>query len=205
MREQGTVEASERVKLEVIDRGKNWVHTTVVDDETGKPVPCRVHSRSSEDIPYAPHGHHAHVNSNTGTWHIEVGGDVRMGQITYAYIDGKCQSWLPHGEVVVDVARGYEYEPLRQKIEIKPGQRDLQLRIKRWCNMNDEGWYSGDSHLHFLSAQGSLTEAQGEDLNVVNLLQSQWGVLFTNIEEFTGGEIATNDGNNIVYVSQENR
>lgn len=205
MREQGTVEASERVKLEVIDRGKNWVHTTVVDDETGKPVPCRVHFRSPEDIPYAPHGHHAHVNSNTGTWHIDVGGDVRMGQITYAYIDGKCQSWLPHGEVVVDVARGYEYEPLRQKIEIKPGQRDLQLRIKRWCNMNDEGWYSGDSHLHFLSAQGSLTEAQGEDLNVVNLLQSQWGVLFTNIEEFTGGEIATNDGNNIVYVSQENR
>ena len=79
MREQGTVEASERVKLEVIDRGKNWVHTTVVDDETGKPVPCRVHLRSPEDIPYAPHGHNAHVNSNTGTWHIDVGSDVRMG------------------------------------------------------------------------------------------------------------------------------
>ena len=205
MREQGTVEASERVKLEVIDRGKNWVHTTVVDDETGKPVPCRVHFRSPEGIPYAPHGHHAHVNSNIGTWHIDVGGDVRMGQITYAYIDGKCQGWLPRGEVVVDVARGYEYEPLRQKIQIKSGQRELQLRIKRWCNMNDEGWYSGDSHVHFLSAQGSLTEAQGEDLNVVNLLQSQWGGLFTNTEEFTGGEITTNDGNNIVYVSQENR
>ncbi|MBN64312.1 MAG: hypothetical protein CME20_23365 [Gemmatimonadetes bacterium] len=205
MREKGQVEASERVRLEVVDRGKNWVHTKVVDDETGKPVPCRVHFRSPEGIPYAPHGHHAHVNSNMGTWHIDVGGDVRMGQITYAYIDGKCQGWLPRGEVVVDVARGYEYEPLRQKIEIKPGQRELELRIKRWRDMNDEGWYSGDSHVHFLSAQGSLTEAQGEDLNVVNLLQSQWGGLFTNTEEFTGGEMATPDGNNIVYVSQENR
>ena len=53
--------------------------------------------------------------------------------------------------------------------------------------MNDEGWFSGDSHVHFLSAQGSLLEQQGEDLNVVNLLQSQWGSLFTNTEDFTGG------------------
>ncbi|MEE3259626.1 MAG: CehA/McbA family metallohydrolase [Candidatus Latescibacterota bacterium] len=205
LRDKGQVEASERVRLEVVDRGRNWVQTKVVDDETGKPVPCRVHFRSPEGVPYAPHGHHAHVNSNMGTWHIDVGGDVRLGQITYAYIDGTCQGWLPRGEVVVDVARGYEYEPLRAKVEVKPGQRELELRLKRWCHMNEEGWYSGDSHVHFLSAQGSLTEAQGEDLNVVNLLQSQWGGLFTNTEEFTGGEMATADGKNIVYVSQENR
>ena len=130
---------------------------------------------------------------------------MRLGQITYAYIDGTCQGWLPRGEVIVDVARGYEYEPLRTKVEIEPGQRTLELRLKRWRQMNEEGWYSGDSHVHFLSAQGSLTEAQGEDLNVVNLLQSQWGGLFTNTEEFTGGEMATANGDHIVYVSQENR
>ena len=205
LRAEGEVEASPRVRLEVVDRGRNWVHTKVIDDETGKPVPCRVHFRSPEGIAYAPHGHHAHVNSNLGTWHLDVGGDVRMGQITYAYIDGTCQGWLPRGEVIVDVARGYEYEPLRTRVEVGPGQRELELRLKRWCNMNQDGWYSGDSHVHFLSAQGSLTESQGEDLNVVNLLQSQWGGLFTNTEEFTGGEMATSDGKNIVYVSQENR
>ena len=202
---RGKVEASERLKLEVVDRGRNWVRTTVIDDESGQPVPCRVHFRGPEGIPYAPHGHHAHVNSNMGSWHIDVGGDVRLGQITYAYIDGTCQGWLPRGQVLVDVARGYEYEPLRTQVEIKPGQQHLELRLKRWCDMNKEGWYSGDSHVHFLSAQGSLTEARGEDLNVVNLLQSQWGGLFTNTEEFTGGEMASRDGKNIVYVSQENR
>ncbi len=205
MRAKGKVEASERLHLQVIDRGRNWVHTTVLDDTTGQPIPCRIHFRSPEGIPYAPHGHHAHVNTNLGTWHIDVGGDVRMGQITYAYIDGTCQGWLPCGEVVVDVARGFEYEPLRTRIEVKPGQSNLELRLKRWCQMNQEGWYSGDSHVHFLSAQGSLTEAQGEDLNVVNLLQSQWGGLFTNTEEFTGGEMASKDGDYVVYVSQENR
>ena len=53
--------------------------------------------------------------------------------------------------------------------------------------MNAERWFSGDTHVHFLSTQGSHLEAQGEDLNVVNLLLSQWGSLFTNTEEFTGG------------------
>lgn len=71
--------------------------------------------------------------------------------------------------------------------------------------MNERGWYSGDSHVHFLSAQGALTEQQGEDLNVVNLLQSQWGSLFTSTEEFTGSPVATPDGRHITWVSQENR
>ena len=205
LEEKGRLDPTPRLSVRVVEGGRNWVHTRVVDDETGEPVPCRVHFRSPEGIPYAPHGHHAHVNSDMGTWHIDVGGDVRLEQITYAYIDGTCQGWLPRGEVLVDVARGYEYEPLRTKVQVKPGQRALELRLKRWCHMNRDGWFSGDSHVHFLSTQGSHTEAQGEDLNVVNLLPSQWGSLFTNTEEFTGRESVSPDGSSIVYVGSENR
>ena len=98
-------------------------------------------SRSPDGVPYQPHGHHNQVNSNLDTWHIDVGGDMRLGQISYAYIDGTAQGWLPRGEVIVDVARGYEYEPLRAKVDIAPGQQDLELRLKRWINMNERGWY----------------------------------------------------------------
>ncbi|HZP83694.1 MAG TPA: CehA/McbA family metallohydrolase [Chthonomonadaceae bacterium] len=203
--EEKRVVETDRVRFEVVDTGRNWVHTTVLDDDTGKPVPCRVHFRTPDGIPYAPHGHHPHVHSNLGTWHIDVGGDVRMGQISYAYIDGKCQGWLPRGEVIVDVARGYEYEPLRAKVEIKPGQRELTLRLKRNHNLNAERYFSGDTHVHFLSTQGALTEAAAEDLDVVNLLLSQWGHLFTNTEEFTGRPAPSADGETIVYATQENR
>ncbi|MBI4640385.1 MAG: CehA/McbA family metallohydrolase, partial [Candidatus Tectomicrobia bacterium] len=168
-------------------------------------IPCRIHFRSPHGIPYAPHGHHGHVNSNLGTWHIDIGGDLRLGQISYAYIDGTCQGWLPRGEVIVDVARGYEYEPIRTKVQIAPGQRELTLRMKRWVNMNAERYFSGDTHVHFLSTQGAHLEAQGEDLNVVNLLLSQWGHLFTNTEEFIGRPTVSNDGRSIVYATQENR
>ena len=71
--------------------------------------------------------------------------------------------------------------------------------------MNRRGWYSGDSHVHFLSAQGALHEAQAEDLNVVNLLQCQWGSLFTGTEEFTGEPHVSRRGDSVVYVCQENR
>lgn len=201
---RGAVETG-RVRLEVADSGRNWVHTTVLDEATGRPVPCRVHFRSARGIPYAPHGHHAHVNSNHGTWHVDVGGDVRLGQISYAYIDGKCQGWLPRGEVIVDVARGYEYEPLRARVRIEPGQRELTLKLRRWTDQKAERYFSGDTHVHFLSTVGSQVEARGEDLNVVNLLQSQWGHLFTNTEEFTGRPLVSPDGETIVYATQENR
>ncbi|MGH2344961.1 MAG: CehA/McbA family metallohydrolase, partial [Chloroflexota bacterium] len=108
-------------------------------------------------------------------------------------------------EVLVDVARGFEYEPLRTRLTIAPGQQELVLRLKRWRDMNAQRWFSGDTHVHFLSTQGSHTEAQGEDLNVVNLLLSQWGHLFTNSEEFTGRANVSANGRTIVYASQENR
>ena len=202
--EAGKVE-SDALRLEVIDPGKNWVHVTVVDADSGEKIPCRVAFHSPEGVPFAPHGHHAPVYSNQPTWNVDIGGDVSLGQIAYAYIDGTCQGWLPRGRVLVDVARGYEYDPIRTWVDIETGQQELKLELKRWIDMNSHGYFSGDTHVHFLSAQGSLTEAQAEDLNVVNLLQSQWGHLFTNTEEFTGGPQISQDKETIVYVSQENR
>ena len=73
-----------RVSLELVESGRNWVHVRVVDDADGRPVPCRVHFRSAEGIPYQPHGHHNHVTQNLGSWHYDVGGDVRLGQRSYA-------------------------------------------------------------------------------------------------------------------------
>src|ERR1700722_8744788 len=194
-----------RVPLELAESGRNWVHVRVVDDATGRAVPCRVHFRSAAGVPYQPHGHHNHVTQNLDSWHYDVGGDVRLGQRSYAYIDGTCQGWLPRGEFVADVARGFEYEPLRQTVRIEPGQRDLTLRISRVADMAAEGWWSGDSHVHFLSTAGAQLEQRGEDLRVVNLLQTQWGALFTNTQDFSGRPSLVDGGGYVTYVGQENR
>lgn len=205
VQQRGVVEAGPRLRLELVDYGRNWVRTTVLDDETGKPIPCRIHFRSRDGVPYQPHGHHNYLNSNQGTWHLDIGGDLRLGQITYAYIDGRCEGWLPRGEVLVDIARGFEYEPIRQLVTIAPGQQELVFRLKRLRDMSRERYFSGDTHVHFLSTQGAHFEAAGEGLNVVNLLLSQWGNLFTNTEEFTGEPSTATGGQTIVYANQENR
>lgn len=201
---QGHVDTP-RVRVELLDPGRNWVQTSVVDAGTGQPLPCRIHFESPAGVPYQPHGHHNQVNSGLSTWNIDVGGDLRLGQTSYAYIDGACQGWLPRGDVVVEVARGFEYEPLRTTVAIAPGQQRLELRLERRSDVAAEGWYSGDTHVHFLSTQGAHVEAAAEGLNVVNLLQSQWGHLFSSVEEFTGRASPSADGQTVVYASQENR
>lgn len=193
------------LQLTVVEPGRNWVNVQVVDEATGEQLPCRVAFLSEDGIPFAPHGHHAPIYSNLENWNIDIGGDVKLGQVNYAYIDGKCQGWLPRGKVMVDIARGFEYEPVRKYVEIVPGQTELKLTMRRWVDPGKEGIYSGDTHVHFLSSQGALTEAAAEGLNIVNLLQSQWGHIFTNTEEFSGRRLETPDGKTIVHVSSENR
>ena len=192
-----------KVKIEVIGpRGKQWVHVRVEDADTGQPVATRVHFRSPQGAYLAPHGHQADVNV---AWFEDMGGDCKTGGVPYAYIDGSCQIDLPVGSVYAEVVRGFEYQPVRELIEIKPGQRDLTLKIKRAFNMKERGYYSGDTHVHFLSSQSAHLEAAGEDLNVTHLLASQWGRLFTSWEEFTGGLSPTSSAEHMVWVSQENR
>lgn len=182
--------------------GKQWLHVHVTDADTGKQVGCRVHFRSPHGAYFAPHGHQADVNI---AWFEDLGGDCKVRGTPYAYIDGKCQIELPIGPVYVEVVRGFEYVPIREIVHIKPGQRDLSLKIGRAMDMKQRGYYSGDTHVHFLTAQSSHLEAAAEDLNVTNLLVSQWGRLFTSWEEFTGGLAPTSSEDYKIWVSQENR
>ena len=191
------------VRIEVVgNEGTQWVHVRVVDEDSGDRMGCRIHFRSKEGAYLAPHGHQADVNI---AWFEDMGGDCKTRGTPYAYIDGTCQIEMPVGTNYVEVVRGFEYHPTRQLVEIKPGQRHLTLKMKRAFDMKKNGYYSGDTHVHFLSSQSSALEAEGEDLNVVNLLASQWGRLFTSWKEFTGGVSPTSTQNHIVYVSQENR
>ncbi|NKB66443.1 MAG: hypothetical protein GKR89_05240 [Candidatus Latescibacteria bacterium] len=192
-----------KVRVELVSpQGKQWVHVRVEDKDTGKATGSRVHFRSPQGAYFAPHGHQEDVNT---AWFEDMGGDCKVNGVPYAYIDGTCQIELPVGPVVVEVVRGFEYAPLRQQVHIKPGQRHLTLNMERAFDMKAEGYYSGDTHVHFLSAQSSHLEAAAEDLNFVHLLASKWGRLYTSWEEFSGGLSPTSSEFHKIWVSQENR
>ena len=187
--------------LEVLGRRRQWMRVRTLDAATGSPTPVRLHISGSHGEYIAPYGHHEQINT---MWFADYGADVVVGGKNYAYVDGDFTTELPIGDLYVEIFKGFEYQPVREKITIKPGQEQVDLTIERWADWRSSGWVTADTHVHFISPHTAWLEGQAEGVNVVNLLASQWGRLFTNVGDYIGRVgIAEND--TIVYVGTENR
>jgi hypothetical protein len=85
---------------------------------------------------------------------------------------------LPAGRARLTAVRGLEIEPDRAEVRITPGQvAATTLTLRRTSRVSDQGWWSGDSHIHmnyndheFLGPPDMLLQVEGEDLNVANLM-----------------------------------
>ena len=192
---------SGRARLDVLGAKRQWMKVVVSDSSTGKPTPVRIHFSGSRGQYIAPYGHHAQIN---GGWFMDYGADVVAGGRSFAYVHGEFTTDLPVGDLYVEMYKGFEYKPIRTKVTVKPGQKVLKLTIQRAMDWRSAGWVTADTHVHFISPHTAWLQAQAEGVNVVNLLASQWGRLFTNVGDITGRPgVVEND--TIVYVGTENR
>ncbi|MBT3995135.1 MAG: CehA/McbA family metallohydrolase [Chloroflexi bacterium] len=190
------------VSAKILTSERTWVHGKIIDSSTGKPTAARVHFRSPDGRYFPPYGHTHEVNDN---WFEDYGADLLLGDTPYAYIDGTFQGELPVGDVYVEVSKGFEFEPIRQKINIKSGQRELEITIDRNSNLRKSGWVTADTHTHFLTPETAHLEAAAEDINIINLLAAQWGDLYTNVGDITGEVSGSSSEETIVWVGSENR
>jgi hypothetical protein len=190
------------VRVEVLTPRKTWLHVTVEDAATGKPAPARIHFRAPDGRYLPPYGYRHEVNDN---WFEDYGNDLKLHGTEYAYVDGTFQMEMPVGEVYVEVFKGFEHRPLRQKLTIQPGQRSLKLAADRPLDWRRQGWVTADTHVHFISPQTAWLQGQAEGLNLINLLASQWGDLFTNVGDISGGLSGVSRGETLVWVGTENR
>jgi hypothetical protein len=176
---------------------------TLRDKETSQPVAARVHIEDANGVYWPPQ---FHMNVIPRGWREDIGGDVIIGGKTFAYVLPDFVAGLPVGRYTMEVARGLEYNPVKISFEVGgSGPSKIGLDLARWTDMKKGGWYSGDSHVHFLDPQTALLEAQGEDLNVINVLASSGGDLITSVNHFTGAPSAHSTGENIVYIAEETR
>jgi len=189
------------ISLNILDKRKQWMQVVIIDRSTGKPTPTRIHFSGKEGRYIAPYGHHEQINYN---WFEDYGADVCVGGRNFAYVPGIFTTDLPVGDMYVEISKGFEYKVTRQKIKIKPGQKELKLYIDRWIDLRSKGWVTADTHVHFISPQTAWLEGSAEGINVVNLLASQWGRLFTNVGDYTG-KVGVVENDTIVYVGTENR
>jgi hypothetical protein len=188
-------------RLEVLGKTRQWMRVVVKDRFTGKPTPVRIHISGPRGEYIAPYGHHAQINAR---WFEDYGADVVAGGKNFAYVAGEFTTDLPVGDLYVEIFKGFEYRPIRQKVTVKPGQEVLEFTVTPELAWRSAGWVTADTHVHFISPHTAWLQAQGEGINVVNLLASQWGRLFTNVGDITGKPNVVED-DTIIYVGTENR
>jgi hypothetical protein len=102
---------------------------------------------------------------------------------------------LPPGDLAMTFGRGPEYRLVTRKITVPAqGEGNVAVRLERWINPADSGFYSGDHHIHAAGcahytsptegvfAQDMFLHVKGEGLNVgCNLT---WGPCFEFQRQF---------------------
>jgi hypothetical protein len=141
----------------------------VLDADSGKPLPCRISIRGAD-----------------GAFHFAKSASAEGSAIEYRKQAGQNKASiehhvtlsahpftvdLPRGAYTILVQRGKEYLPETRKIEIGEAGAAVAFRLKRWINMAERGWYSGETHVHRMADQ--LPNVMlAEDLNVALPLTS---------------------------------
>jgi len=85
---------------------------------------------------------------------------------------------LKPGKWILSISHGYEYIPMVMEEFVVPDDEeafDKNISLKRWINMPEKGWYSGDVHIHHPTTKPEYRQflinfAKAENLHVANTL-----------------------------------
>lgn len=130
----------------------------------------------------------------------------RRDAARWSYASGNFRLRAPAGKIRISIRRGLEYLPIDEELELEAGQTLRRtFALKRWANMEREGWHSGDTHIHMLDPPSALFEMQAEDLRVGHILVLEhMGKIYTQ-EHFRGELDPISDARHLVYYNQEYR
>lgn len=135
----------------------------VVDADTGEPLPCRIYVRGGDGKWYFPEStspEGSAVTYQKQNWANKNSVEMHTTLSAHPFIVK-----LPHGKYEITAERGKEYFPQTRRVTIGAEPVKLQFRLKRWVNMAELGYYSGDTHVHRTLEE--LPNVQlAEDLNV---------------------------------------
>jgi hypothetical protein len=201
------VSASSALTIAPVGSAQRPVTLRVIDQATRQPVAVRLHLHGEAGEYLPPRGHHRKVNP---FWFEDHYAEFVNGHNQYSYIDGECVVDLPLGRVFVEISRGYEIAPVRTSFEVTSDTSEVIFELERRLDWRERGWVTADTHVHFLSPRVALLEGAAEAINVVNLLASQWGEMFSNVGDFDGrttfgARDFGGDGEFLVRVGTENR
>jgi len=172
--------AQESMDLEWSAGPSGHLELTVFDEQTHE-VPFMVSlTRTSDDLDFEPPnalrlGALFEGNGRTGN-RRETRLPRTLGGYTWCVPKGFFVE-LPVGEWEIVVRRGIEHVPVRETVHIAEGKTTKKIICsRRWENMAERGWFSGDDHVHCRTVDDAdtdrvMTWAKAEDVHVVNALR----------------------------------
>lgn len=171
------------------------VRVRLTDGE--KPAAARVLVLGLDDQPAAPAGSVVRKNS--------------AGE-SYFYADGEFSVQVPRGEARLSFSGGLETIPVAVHLDAT-GTTDLPIRLDRWINLAERGWYAGDSHIHLhtggpfeVSVQDALVAARAEGIHFANLCVSNVeGDDIRDAGLITGRPHAASTGSHLLVFGEEMR
>ena len=168
-----------------------------IDASTRHPVPVRVRFVDSRGENVIPLGHPERLAEEAPE------GDVRFQSLRFAYSGGEFRFDADRLPIRYQAIKGYEYVIAEGEIRADNIQDGVtEVALSRWSNASGQGWYSGDIHIHHISPQTCRLEMDAEDLNVANILTSDFT---TDQAQFEGKLSSYSGGKHLVYVNQEFR
>lgn len=169
----------------------------IVDKESGKPVPARLRLVDEHSNEVVPEGHAAVIGANVQE------GDVRFQGRRYCYVHGEFRVDPRRLPLQYQVLKGYEYAIAGGEITAASVRDNVfTIPLSRWTTSSARGWHSGDIHIHHISPKTCRLEMDAEDLNVANILTSD----FTRDRSEFEGQLNANSGSgSLIYVTQEFR
>lgn len=169
----------------------------LVDSQSGKRLPARIRLVDMLGNEVVPLGHSRDLADGAQE------GDVRFQSRRYCYVDGEFSVNPRQFPIQYQVIKGYEYTIACGEISaanVKEGA--FTIPLARWSAIAAKGWYGGDNHIHHISPRTCRLEMDAEDLNVANILTSD----FTSDQmEFEGRLNKYSGSHNLIYVNQEFR
>lgn len=127
-------------------RNEVLVEGEIIGDADAKPLPARLSIRAEDGKWYFPksaasmgtairYERRSGFNSSSIEMHTTLSGHPFRIEL------------LP-GRYTFTVERGKEFFPETREVVVERGLPKVTFRLRRWVNMNEQGWYSGDTHNH---------------------------------------------------------
>ncbi len=128
------------------------------------------------------------------------------------YSTGKSRfASLPAGSYLLHAYKGFEFNVAERRFRIGPGEAlKVTVPLSRWINMEQQGWYSADDHLHIPRPVTALNPSlskwmQAEDVRVANLLQLGESTEFRSSPQYAFGKQSWyREGDYLLATGQEN-